>query len=99
MAKETGETCACKLDSPVGAQNREQLLDTVKQCGELLRTNSAAWSERGTLGHLATARDTGLRKYAPRARVRPASSIWIRFLLTMMTFRASKISVFLIIQK
>src|SRR6267378_1972466 len=98
MAKEMGETRACKLDRPIGAQNREQLLDTVKQCGKLLQANSVASSERGTLGHLATARDTGPRKNAPRARVRPASSIWIRFLL-MTTFRASKISVFLIIQK
>src|SRR5260370_36586339 len=99
MAKETGETCACKLDSPVGAQNREQNLDTVKQCGQLLQANSVASSERGTLGHLATARDTGLRKNAPRARVRPASSMWIRFLLATTSFRASKISVSLIIQK
>jgi hypothetical protein len=75
MAKKARKTCAGKLNGSVRAENREQFLDRVQQRGELLRAHAGALRKGGTLVHLVAARDTSLRKRAPRARVRPAFSV------------------------
>src|SRR5260370_26193383 len=75
MAHKTSTTCACTLNGAVRAENCDQLPDRVQQRGELLRAHAGALRKGGTLVHLVAARDTSLRKRAPRARVRPAFSV------------------------
>src|SRR6266849_2516904 len=79
VAEYARKTGICREDDPLWRENSYEFPGGIQQSEELLLATCAAERECGTLRHLATTRDTSLRKRAPRARVSPASSVWVLF--------------------